>query len=72
VSGAYPLSASAKDTYRSWRSQVCTSGLQALDGCGIVEAVGEAVTLFKVGDKVCPVFPQGHHYVSHCDLSPYS
>ncbi|GFZ49308.1 hypothetical protein JCM24511_07428 [Saitozyma sp. JCM 24511] len=32
------------------------------DGCGIVEAVGHDVTLFKVGDKVAPVFPQGHHY----------
>nr|XP_019046715.1 alcohol dehydrogenase [Kwoniella bestiolae CBS 10118]OCF25645.1 alcohol dehydrogenase [Kwoniella bestiolae CBS 10118] len=32
------------------------------DGCGIVEAVGSEVTLFKVGDKVAPVFPQGHHY----------
>ncbi|WWC62251.1 uncharacterized protein I303_104847 [Kwoniella dejecticola CBS 10117] len=32
------------------------------DGCGVVEAVGEEVTLFRVGDKVAPVFPQGHHY----------
>ncbi|KAK8870130.1 hypothetical protein IAR55_000700 [Kwoniella newhampshirensis] len=32
------------------------------DGCGIVEAVGSDVTLFKVGDKVAPVFPQGHHF----------
>ncbi|WWD03159.1 hypothetical protein V865_001206 [Kwoniella europaea PYCC6329] len=32
------------------------------DGCGVVEAVGSEVTLFKVGDKVAPVFPQGHHY----------
>jgi NADPH:quinone reductase-like Zn-dependent oxidoreductase len=30
-----------------------------------VEAVGKDVTLFKVGDKVCPVFPQGHHWVGH-------
>lgn len=28
-----------------------------------MEAVGKDVTLFKVGDKVCPVFPQGHHWV---------
>ncbi|OCF36059.1 alcohol dehydrogenase [Kwoniella heveanensis CBS 569] len=34
------------------------------DGCGIVEAVGDAVTLFKVGDQVSPVFPQGYHHVN--------
>ncbi|ORY35335.1 putative alcohol dehydrogenase [Naematelia encephala] len=32
------------------------------DGCGIVEAVGSEVTAFKVGDRVAPVFPQGHHW----------
>ncbi|WVQ94031.1 hypothetical protein IAU59_001109 [Kwoniella sp. CBS 9459] len=32
------------------------------DGCGIVEAVGDEVTLFKIGDQVSPVFPQGHHH----------
>ncbi|KAK4689050.1 hypothetical protein P7C73_g1063, partial [Tremellales sp. Uapishka_1] len=32
------------------------------DGCGVVESVGSEVTLFKVGDRVAPVFPQGHHY----------
>ncbi|WOO79479.1 Zinc-type alcohol dehydrogenase-like protein [Vanrija pseudolonga] len=32
------------------------------DGCGIVQAVGPAVTLFKVGDRVAPVFPQGHYF----------
>jgi hypothetical protein len=30
----------------------------------VVEAVGEEVTMFKDGDRVAPVFPQGHHYVS--------
>ena len=28
----------------------------------MVEAVGSDVTSFKVGDRVIPVFPQGHHY----------
>jgi NADPH:quinone reductase-like Zn-dependent oxidoreductase len=31
-----------------------------------VEAVGEDVTLFKVGDRVAPVFPQGYHFVCTC------
>jgi NADPH:quinone reductase-like Zn-dependent oxidoreductase len=30
----------------------------------VVEAVGDEVTMFKVGDRVAPVFPQGHHFVS--------
>lgn len=34
------------------------------DGSGVVESVGSDVTMFKVGDRVTPVFPQGHHYVS--------
>jgi NADPH:quinone reductase-like Zn-dependent oxidoreductase len=40
------------------------------DGCGIVESVGNDVTLFKIGDRVTPLFPQGHHYEE--DLHPRS
>ncbi|KAI5474553.1 hypothetical protein MNV49_003051 [Pseudohyphozyma bogoriensis] len=32
------------------------------DGAGVVVAVGEGVTDFAVGDKVAPLFPQGHHF----------
>jgi NADPH:quinone reductase-like Zn-dependent oxidoreductase len=45
------------------------------DGCGVVEAIGDSVASVKVGDRVAPVFPQGHHYVSLCnpiDIAIYS
>lgn len=29
-----------------------------------MEEVGADVSLFKLGDRVAPVFPQGYHYVS--------
>ncbi|KAK1925992.1 putative alcohol dehydrogenase [Papiliotrema laurentii] len=38
------------------------------DGSGVVVAVGSAVTLFKVGDRVAPVFPQGHHHEEDMEL----
>lgn len=31
------------------------------DGAGEVAAIGEAVTKWKVGDRVCPIFMQGWH-----------
>lgn len=46
------------------------------DGSGVVESVGDEVTLFKVGDRVAPVFPQGHDFVraarfAPCDMFAY-
>lgn len=43
---------------------ICPATAYVTDGSGVVEAVGEKVTLFQVGDRVAPVFPQSHYYVS--------
>ena len=35
----------------------------------MIEEVGPEVSLFKVGDRVAPVFPQGYHFVCSDSLS---